>query len=71
MSRIPLGFLLLLAACGSGPALRGSGTTPPPAPNTGLLRPSLELDPGIHAPLRDDVPATTPAIPPNPRLDAR
>ena len=66
-----LGSLLLLAACGSEAALRSPATTPPPAPNTGLLRPSLELDPGIRAPVPNDAPATTPVIPPNLRLDAR
>ncbi len=66
-----LAFLLLLAACGGEPVLRSPATAPPPAPNTGLLRPSLELDPGIRAPVPNDAPATTPVIPPNPRINAR
>lgn len=66
-----LASLLLLAACGGELALRSPATTPPPAPNTGLLRPSLELDPGIRAPVPNDAPATTPVIPANPRINAR
>ena len=65
MRRILLASALLLAACG------GTTSTTPPAPNTGLLRPSPELDPGIRAPLPGDAPATTPVIPPNPRIEAR
>ena len=72
MRSILLASALLLAACGStGPSPRPAANAPPPAPNTGLLRPSLELDPGIRAPLPNEAPATTPVIPPNPRLDAR
>lgn len=69
MRSILIASALLLAACGG----TGTGTTAttPPAPNTGLLRPSLELDPGIRAPLPNDAPATTPVILPNPRIDAR
>ncbi|MDB5374355.1 MAG: hypothetical protein JWP04_2997 [Belnapia sp.] len=65
-----LGAGLLLAACTSLPSRTGPAA-PPPAPNTGLLRPSLEIDPGIRAPVPSDAPATTPVIPPNPRIDAR
>ena len=72
MRPILIASALLLAACGStGPSPRSGPSVPPPAPNTGLLRPSLELDPGIRAPLPSEPPATTPVIPPNPRLDAR
>ena len=70
MRPILIASVLLLAACGT--TTTGSPTaTTPPAPNTGLLRPSLELDPGIRAPLPGDAPATTPVIPPNPRIEAR
>ena len=70
MPRIIIALLLSLAACGPG-APGTSPAAPPPAPNTGLLRPSLELDPGIQAPLPRRAPATMPVIPPNPRIDAR
>jgi hypothetical protein len=72
---VALGATTLLTACGGPTTGTGTGTAagaaPPPAPNTGLLRPSLELDPGIRAPMPAEAPATTPVIPPNPRLDAR
>ena len=73
MRHILIASALLLAACGGPTTGTGTaaGAAPPPAPNTGLLRPSLELDPGIRAPMPAEAPATTPVIPPNPRLDAR